>query len=431
MIKLGSQEFISDEGIELLKSLFKSSGEGIMLFNKEGEVVMANPRVTEMFGYDEGEVLGQKVEKFVPKNAQKKHQGYRKEYINHPEPRRMGVGRDLSGLKKDGSTFPLEISLSYMQHKNEKLVVAFVTDISIRKENEKKLEEQRKKLEEYTSELEQKVKARTSELEHMNLGLQSQIQERKLAEEALKQSLEDLKKAEQEILKSLEKEKELGELKSRFVSMASHEFRTPLTTVLSSANLIAKYTESDQQEAREKHINRIKKSVQNLTNILNDFLSLEKLESGIQKVNFNELDVNELLQEIVEEMSQSVKNGQEILLNGTAPTIQTDEHILKNILFNLVSNASKYSSEGEKIEINIEHDKHLKIHIVDHGIGIPESEQKKMFDRFFRAANATNIQGTGLGLNIVKKYADLLKGEISFTSTEDQGSTFTLTLPLS
>ncbi|MEQ8628697.1 PAS domain-containing sensor histidine kinase [Ekhidna sp.] len=430
-MKIGGQDIISNKGLELLESLFKSSGEGIMLFNKDGEVVMANPRAREMFGYDEGEVLGQKVEKFVPKQAQKKHQGYRKEYINHPEPRRMGIGRDLSGLRKDGSTFPLEISLSYMQHNNEKLVVAFITDISIRKENEKKLEEQRKKLEEYTSELEQKVKARTSELEHMNLGLQSQIQERKLAEEALKQSLEDLKKAEQEILKSLEKEKELGELKSRFVSMASHEFRTPLTTVLSSANLIGKYTETDQQEAREKHINRIKKSVQNLTNILNDFLSLEKLESGAQKVNFNKMDVNELLQEIVEEMSQSVKNGQEIFLSGTAPAIQTDEHILKNILLNLISNASKYSSEGDKIEINIEHDKHLKIHIVDHGIGIPKSEQKKMFDRFFRAANATNIQGTGLGLNIVKKYADLLKGGISFTSTEGQGSTFTLSLPLS
>ena len=430
-MKIAGHDIISNKGLELLESLFKSSGEGIMLFNKQGEVVMANPRAREMFGYDEGEVLGQKVEKFVPKNAQKKHVEDRKNYIKHPEPRRMGVGRDLAGLRKDGSTFPLEISLSYMQHEDQKLVVAFITDISIRKENEKKLEEQRKKLEEYTSELEKKVKARTSELEHMNLGLQSQIQERKLAEEALKQSLEDLKKAEQEILKSLEKEKELGELKSRFVSMASHEFRTPLTTVLSSANLIGKYTESDQQEAREKHINRIKKSVQNLTNILNDFLSLEKLESGAQKVNFGKVDLNDLLQEIVEEMSQNIKNDQEIILNGNAPTIQSDEHILKNILFNLISNASKYSSEGDKIEINIEQGNQLTIHIVDHGIGIPESEQKKMFGRFFRAANATNIQGTGLGLNIVKKYADLLKGKISFTSVEGKGSTFSLSLPLS
>lgn len=429
-IKLGSQEIVSNEGLELLKSLFESSGEGIMLFNQTGEVVMANPRAREMFGYDEGEVLGYKVEKFVPGNSQKKHVEDRKKYIDHPEPRRMGVGRDLAGLRKDGTMFPLEISLSYMQYSDEKLVVAFITDISVRKENEKKLEEQRKKLEEYTSELEQKVMARTSELEHMNLGLQSQILERKLAEEALKQSLEDLKKAEQEILKSLEKEKELGELKSRFVSMASHEFRTPLTTVLSSANLIAKYTQSDQQNSREKHIERIRKSVQNLTNILNDFLSLEKLESGAQKVNLTKVDVSELLHEVVEEMNQNIKVDQKIVLSGSHTTIRTDEHILKNILFNLISNASKYSSEGDSIEINVEQGKNLLIHITDHGIGIPKSEQQKMFDRFFRAANATNIQGTGLGLNIVKKYADLLKGDISFSSIEGEGSTFTLTLPL-
>ena len=429
-MKLGSQDIVSKDGLELLESLFKSSGEGIMLFNQKGEVVMANPRAREMFGYQEGEVLGQKVEKFVPKNAQKKHVEDRENYIKHPEPRRMGIGRDLAGLRKDGTSFPLEISLSYMQHNNEKLVVAFITDISIRKENEKKLEEQRKKLEEYTTELERKVKARTSELEHMNLGLQSQIQERKLAEEALKQSLEDLKNAEQEILKTLEKEKELGELKSRFVSMASHEFRTPLTTVLSSANLIAKYTDTDQQEAREKHIKRIKKSVQNLTNILNDFLSLEKLESGAQKVTFDQVNIDELLLEVTEAMSQNLKKDQKITLSGKAPNLNTDEHILKNILFNLISNASKYSSDGDQIEINLEQDKSLKIHIVDHGIGIPKSEQKKMFDRFFRAGNATNIQGTGLGLNIVKKYADLLGGDISFKSEEGKGSTFTLTLPL-
>ncbi|WP_420318550.1 ATP-binding protein [Ekhidna sp.] len=430
-MKSGTQDIFSVKGLELLESLFKSSGEGIMLFNKKGEVVMANPRAREMFGYDEDEVLGQKVEKFVPKESQSNHVEYRNSYFKKPEPRRMGIGRDLSGLRKDGTSFPLEISLSYMQHNNEKLVVAFITDISIRKENEQKLEEQRKKLEEYTSELEKKVKARTSELEHMNLGLQSQIQERKLAEEALKESMEELERTKQEVINSLVKEKELSELKSRFVSMASHEFRTPLTTVLSSANLIAKYTESDQQEAREKHIHRINKSVQNLTNILNDFLSLEKLESGAQKVNFSTVDLNELLQEIVEEMSQNLKKDQDILLNGTAPTIQTDEHILKNILFNLISNACKYSNEGDKIEINIEVEDKLMIHITDHGIGIPQEEQVNLFERFFRAANVTNIQGTGLGLNIVKKYADLLKGDISFTSTEGQGSTFTLTLPLS
>ena len=429
-MKLSSQDIVSKEGLVLLEKLFESSGEGIMLFNSDGKVEMVNPRAQEMFGYRAKELIGEKVEKLVPMKSKSSHTKYRNDYIKKPEPRRMGIGRDLSGLRKDGSTFPLEISLSYMQHNNEKLVVAFITDISVRKENEKKLEEQRQKLEEYTTELERKVKARTSELEHMNLGLESQIQERKLAEEALKQSLKNLKKAEQEILKSLEKEKELGELKSRFVSMASHEFRTPLTTVLSSANLLAKYSESDQQEAREKHIKRIRKSVQNLTNILNDFLSLEKLESGAQKVAFVDVNIDPLLEEVIEEINPSLKKGQKIVVSGKASSIQTDSHILKNILFNLISNASKYSDEGKPIELRIERSKSLKINIIDHGIGIPENEQQKMFERFFRAANATNIQGTGLGLNIVEKYANLLQGKITFESTQNVGSTFTLTIPI-
>ncbi len=418
-----SHNLSKDGSIDVLEKLFESSGEGIMLFNKAGEIVLANPRAKVMFGYTGQELLGQKVEKLVPQHIKSKHEAYRKEYTKNPQPRSMGVGRDLLGLKKDGSTFPLEISLSYLIYNDEKIVVAFITDISVRKETERKLEE-------YTSELEKKVKARTSELEHLNLGLQSQIQERKLAEEALKESLEELKKTKQEVLKSLEKEKELGVLKSRFVSMASHEFRTPLTTVLSSANLIAKYTEADQQEAREKHIDRIRKSVENLTNILNDFLSLEKLESGAQKAALEETDVTNLIEEVIEEMAHGLKKDQKILFQAKRFVINTDSHILKNILFNLLSNASKYSEEGDSIEIEIDKKDQLSISIIDHGIGIPENEQKDLFGRFFRAGNVTNIQGTGLGLNIVKKYIQLLGGDITFSSEETEGSTFTLHLPI-
>ncbi|WP_436516629.1 ATP-binding protein [Ekhidna sp. To15] len=429
-MNLNSQNIITKQGLELLEKLFESSGEGIMIFNKFGEIEVVNPRAREMFGYEEGELLGLKVEKLVPASIRPNHEKYRKDYLKKPEPRRMGVGRDLSGLRKDGSTFPLEISLSYMLHNDQKLVVAFITDISIRKENEKKLEEQRIKLKEYTSELEKKVKARTSELEHMNLGLESQIQERKLAEDALKESLEDLKKAEREILISLEKEKELGELKSRFVSMASHEFRTPLTTVLSSANLIAKYAESDQQNSRLKHVDRIRNSVENLTNILNDFLSLEKLESGSQNVEFYKVDPKEVIDEVIDSMSQSLKKGQVIHLKGKAPEILTDAHVLRNIMINLISNASKYSQEEDPIYIHFTVKNKLRIDVKDQGIGIPESEQESLFGRFFRAGNATNIQGTGLGLNIVKKYVQLINGEIEFQSEEGKGSTFSLSLPL-
>ena len=421
---------MSEQGLQLLEKLFQSSGEGIMLFNSDGKVEMTNPRAREMFGYDNQEMGKVSVEQLVPASARSKHTSYREEYIKNPHPRQMGSGRDLSGIRKDGSSFPLEISLSYIQHNDQKMVVAFITDITIRKENEEKLEEQREQLKNYTTELEQKVKARTSELEHLNLGLQSQVQERKLAEDALKESLEDLKKAEKEILVSLEKEKELGELKSRFVSMASHEFRTPLTTVLSSANLISKYTESDQQNAREKHVERIRKSVENLTGILNDFLSLEKLESGLQSVDKQEINPNEIIEDLIEEMSHSIKNEQKIVVKGSAPSIISDPQIFRNILINLLSNASKYSNEGDTIDISIVSEEKLTINVRDQGIGIPEEEQKRLFQRFFRAGNSTNIQGTGLGLNIVKKYVQLLDGEISFESKLGEGSTFSLSLPL-
>lgn len=418
---------MSNKGLELLNKLFHSSGEGIMFFNEQGMIATLNPRAEQMFGYKEEELHGKSVEVLVPRNVRKQHIHSRNGYIKNPSPRQMGIGRDLAGVRKDGSTFPLEISLSYIQHENETLVVAFITDITIRKKNEEELEIQRLKLEEYTEKLERKVKARTSELEHMNLGLQSQIQERKLAESALKESLEDLKRAEQEILNSLNKERELSEMKSRFVSMASHEFRTPLTTILSSANLIARY--KDNQIAREKHVDRIKNSVQNLTTILNDFLSLEKLESGVEKIKMVEFNLMEILNEVKDELYVMLKKGQEMIVDRAEISLCSDPHILKNILLNLISNAIKYSLENGKIFIKIAAETDITISIIDNGIGIPEKDQEQLFERFHRAENATNIQGTGLGLNIVKKYVELLKGRITFHSQEGKGSTFTVFLP--
>lgn len=421
---------MSEKGLELLGKLFYNSGEGIMLFDGKGAVEMINPRAEEMFGYMEKELLGKPVETLVPMEARGRHEGHRKKFMKKPSPRSMGLGLDLSGVRKDGSTFPIEISLNYLKHNDETMIVAFITDITVRKENEQVVLEQKQKLGEYADELEKKVKSRTSELEHMNLGLQSQIQERKLAEKALKNSLDDLKQAEQEILKSLEREKELGELKSRFVSMASHEFRTPLTTILSSANLISKYVEGDQQDSREKHVGRIAKSVQNLTSILNDFLSMEKLESGVLKVDKAEFDLKTLIEEVSEEMHGTLKKDQQIQVTCGAIQLNSDQHILRNILFNLISNASKYSSENDSILVMVKKkEDHVFIKVTDQGMGIPAAEQKNLFERFFRAGNVTNIQGTGLGLNIVKKYVDLLGGQIEFESSEGVGSTFEVKLP--
>jgi len=244
-------------------------------------------------------------------------------------------------------------------------------------------------------------------------------------------NISQLKKHEIEQERALLKERELGVMKSRFVSMASHEFRTPLSAILSSTSLIEKYEKEEQQDKRLRHTERIKSSVNNLTNILNDFLSFDKLSSGNINVTVEEFDLLEAIESALDEIQVLKKKGQEfVVVKESLGSIESDPKLLKNVVINLVSNAIKYSKDDSEIEIKVFEEKEMiHIEVKDSGIGIPEDEQKKMFQRFFRAGNVSNIQGTGLGLNIVKKYVELLKGDITFESKLNVGSTFIVTLP--
>jgi two-component system sensor kinase FixL len=240
------------------------------------------------------------------------------------------------------------------------------------------------------------------------------------------------KKAQEDIQITLQREKELNELKSRFVTLASHEFKTPLSVILSSVYLIEKYPETGMQDKRLKHTHRIKSNVNNLKQILNDFLSLEKLEGGIVSNNPGEADLLHLTREIIQDMEEAFKEGQQVRLSTEGPprTIFVDTHLLRNVLNNLLSNAIKYSPDGSSIDcFLIYHPATVDIQFKDRGIGIPPEEQDKLFERFFRATNTTGISGTGLGLSIVKRYLDLMGGSIHLTSIPGQGSIFTVTLP--
>jgi signal transduction histidine kinase len=244
-------------------------------------------------------------------------------------------------------------------------------------------------------------------------------------EVALRKSQEDLKEA-------LDKEKELSDLKSRFVSTASHEFRTPLSTILSSASLISRYTQADEQENREKHISRIKSSVQMLTRILDDFLSLSKLEQGAVVLQPESIVFDQFLHNVADAMEGFLKPDQRIVIKNQTNNLvlESDLGVLRNILYNLLTNASKYSESGEIHCFSTVTEGNLIVEVTDHGMGIPEEEQKHLFERFFRAYNATNIQGTGLGLYIVSNYLKLLGGTISFDSVEGQGTTFKILIPI-
>lgn len=409
-----------------MAAIIDTATDGIITIDDKGIIEMANTAAAKLFEYSPEEMVGNNISMLMPTPYAKEHDGYIRNYLTTGVAKIIGIGREVTGQKKDGSTFPMRLSISEVNLRDRRLFTGIVHDLS----EQKAAEESIQKL---NSQLENRVEERTEELANavnklldINRRLEKEVLVRKKAEEALREN-------EAEIIKALEKEKELNQLKSRFVSMASHEFRTPLSTILSSADLIEAYTKAEQNAKRLKHTTRIKSSVSNLTGILNDFLSLSKLEEGIISVEKTEFDLNAFCESVLEELQGALKPNQKILHNTMEEkyTVKLDKKLLRNILFNLFSNASKYSADGKSIHCTtIVEDNHLKITVRDEGIGIPKEDQIHLFSRFFRAHNVENIQGTGLGLNIVKRYVDLLNGTISFESEEGKGTTFFIEIPI-
>lgn len=387
------------------ETIFNHVNEGILIANAQGQIVLTNPKANLMFGYDEDELRGRMVEDLVPQEYADRHVEHRNSYMKHPVKRPMGKNITLFGKRKDGSNFPVEISLSYYETGEGMYVIGFIIDITERFEQQ------------------EKIKKINAELKLLNETLEKKVGERTLV---LKEALTELEQSRDELTRSLEKEKELNEMKSRFISMASHEFRTPLSTILSSASLIGRYNGEDDQTKREKHVDRIKNSVTGLTEILNDFLSLGKLEEGKVVGKFQEQDIGEIIQELITEIQVICKENQTIQLDTTGTCVlNTDKNMFRNVMINLISNAIKFSPEGSSIEIGVYQEKEgIHISVRDHGMGIPDEDKKHLFGRFFRGKNAQNIQGTGLGLNIVTKYLELMKGTITFESELEKGTTF-------
>lgn len=387
----------SKEGID---ALFIHATEAILVANSEGTIDRANPSAELLFGYNSGELIGQKIEVLVPTRYSGHHHKHRDKFNENPHARKMGSGLELFGLKKDGTEIPVEISLSPYSTSGNTFTIAFIVDVSHRKQAEEKMKN-------YSIELEQQVKNRTLILE---------------------EAIDELEKTKKNLYESLEKERELNELKSRFVSMASHEFRTPLATIQSSLSLVRKYGELKETEKQDKHIAKIKTSIGDLTDILNDFLSVSKLEEGKVECLSEDMNLVEVVSEIISEMQTIAKSGQKIVYsNKSNETVVLDKRLLKHILFNLISNAIKFSPEDSEILVHSEATNNdITISIKDQGIGISEHDQNHLFERFFRGHNATHIQGTGLGLNIVAKYVEIMNGTITLTSQENIGTTFFL-----
>jgi len=401
-----------------LVSLFENATEGIVITSRKGVIVMVNPAAARMFGYGPNELTGHQLEVLIPDRYHHHHHELREGFYQQPSNRAMGHNRDLYGKKKDGTDLAVEVSLSHYRYEEELFVIAFIIDITRRKEIEANMVKQQKELEKISS-----------QIRRLNAELEAKVEERTVI---LKEALQRLEDSQMELSEALDKERQLNEIKSRFVSMASHEFRTPLSTVLSSASLLSKYVKEEEQPQRDRHIGKIKNSVKHLNDILEDFLSLGKLDEGKVTAHPVFFNLSAFIEETAEELKGLLKPGQYIVHNTAEPLdVMSDKKLLRNILFNLVSNAIKFSGENNPIEISSSRTGNgFSIRVQDKGIGISEKDQEHLFSSFFRAANATNIQGTGLGLHLVKRYADLLGGIINFQSRLDEGTSVTIFIPV-
>lgn len=403
----------------VFKLIFEGVSEGVLVVDEDQIIQEVNCSTEQMFGYQPGELIGKDLNVLIPSSVHSKHKTYFRQFIERGESRRMGAGRDLFGVRKDGSKFPVEAGLNPFTYNGKSYVMSLVSDISLRKQNEHEIEQ-------LNSALEKKVILRTEELQQtveklyeLNKDLEKEIVKRKRAEEKMKISLE--------------KERELNELKTKFLSLVSHEFKTPLSGILTSATLAGKYTREEQQDKREKHLSTIRNKVKYLTAILNDFLSIERLESGKVTYKFEDFSLQALINEVIYNANVTLKSGQIIHYPKQVDEciLHQDKSVVELVLSNLLGNAIKYSPEEAQIHFTVyAKDGMLFFSIKDEGIGIPKKDQKHIFERYFRAENALLNQGTGIGLNISKVHLENLGGRVYFESEENKGTTFFVEIPI-
>lgn len=385
----------------LLKAIIDNAIDGIITINERGIIESINPSACRLFLYYPEEVIGKNISMLMPSPDKERHDQYIRNYTETGVPHIIGYGREVLGRRKDGNVFPFRLGVSEVNYGDKRVFAGFIHDLSHQKEAEKQLMQ-------YTQHLEELVKDRTH---------------------SLNETIKELTHAKEEVSDSLEKEKELSQLKSRLLSMASHEFRTPLSAIQLSTSLIERYTQAEQDGKVERHVNKIKSAVSNLITILDDFLHVEKAEAGKVVVNWSTFDLEIFCVEITDELTLIAKKNQKITYKheGTAKLVKLDKNLLKNCIINLISNAIKYSGDDTRVEFtSLIGPSGITIRVRDNGIGIPAEEQKHLFEAFFRAQNTGNIPGTGLGLNIAARYVNLMGGTIACKSALNKGTEFTI-----
>ncbi len=366
------------------RELLEAAPDAIIEVDRDGHIVLLNLVTEKMFGYSREELLGKPVELLVPEAIRGAHVRYREGYWNHPATRPMGSGLALEGCRKDGSRFPVEISLSPVHSEEGLRITAVIRDTSERKRAEDQLRAMR---ENYTRELE----LRNREVERAN------------------------------------------QLKSEFLASMSHELRTPLHTVIGFAELLGEELEGPLNEKQKRFIGHIHKDSLHLLELINDVLDLSKIEAGGLRIHRETFDVAATMEEALASIrpsatAKSISIETDIVVSAA---IFADRVRFKQILYNLLSNAVKFTPEHGRIRVEARlRDEFMEISVVDSGIGIPKEQHEAIFDRFYQVGATTKgvREGTGLGLAITKALIEEHGGRVSVTSELGKGSCFTFTI---
>ena len=377
-----------------LEELLEAAPDAILQVDQQGRILLLNRMTEQMFGYQRQELLGAPVEILVPREMRHAHAVHRAHFSAHPATRGMGTGLVLQAVRKDGTRFPVEISLSPGSDKTPFHATAIVRDISRRKEAEDQL---RAVQEEHNREL--------------------AVHNRELAE------------------RNLEVER-ANRLKTEFLASMSHELRTPLHTIIGFSELLEEQRQGALNEKQRRFVEHIHRDSLHLLELINDILDLSKIESGRADLHLEEVDLGEVIEEslaTIRPLAQSKSLAIQTRLGALTGILQADPRRIKQILVNLLSNAVKFTPAGGRIEVEATRAAGAaEVSVSDTGVGIPRQEHAAIFDIFHQVGATTKgvREGTGLGLAITKRLVEQHGGTIAVSSEPGKGSRFTFTIPV-
>jgi PAS domain S-box-containing protein len=372
------EEIVVSKGSErTFRDFLESAPDAMVIVDNAGRVVMVNRQTEKLFGYRREELIHQLVDMLVPDRLRTRHVAHRNGFFSEPRTRPMGMGLELFGRRKDGSEFPVEISLSPISTEQGTLVSSAIRDITERKSFEQTLQE------------------KNLELETANMA------------------------------------------KDRFLTGMSHELRTPLNAIIGFTGTLLMKLPGPLTAEQERQLGIVQSSARHLLSLINEVLDIAKIESGKVEVRLEPVVVEDVVNEAVTSLrSIAEQKGLALRFAGNSEKIvlKTDRRALHQITINLVNNAIKYTADGS-VRIELARSQHngpsVDLRVIDTGVGIKPEDQLRIFQRFEQLDHtaARHEEGAGLGLYICQRLAELLGGRLEVESEFGKGSTFTLQLP--